>query len=266
MHRVSYCKTLRSRNAETLNIKQSHASPSLSHIHNPPLSLISDWSSFHSTVWSLAGHLRMFWAHWPFNVVHEWWKNRKCGCSPAVICAVNSQQLCGIFQQKHWSPVLYLPQTPEIWSSLFQGSVFYPLTIHLQTPHQPLSHKFPLKLLFRLIIFSPAAPNISHSALLPPYFPQSALQESNKMPFDASTWDSWSFCVSSACFFSSGPWKPWTCPTTSLPRSQWTCRVLSRNWTSRTTASGTSTPSPSVTCGPAYSHFVYPTMPWATRV
>lgn len=70
----------------------------------------------------------------------------------------------------------------------------------------------------------------------------------------------------SAVCFLSGPWKPWTCPTTNLPLSPWNCLAISVNWPSNTTTSITSPLSHSVTCGLAYNPSSYPTTPWAMTV
>lgn len=101
-------------------------------------SLSAHWCPFYFSVWSLAGHLRVFWASWLFSVVYECPKNRKLGSPPAVSCAVNSQQLCGIFKQKHWSPVLHLhprllksiPPSMANNSLSCKPNIFIPLICH----------------------------------------------------------------------------------------------------------------------------------------
>lgn len=84
----------------------------------------------------------VLWAHWLFTVVWERPKNRKWGTSLAVSCAVNSQQLCGILQKKHCTPVLHhLLRPPETLSSFVtipfsppaNQTFLYPLSSH--NPH-----------------------------------------------------------------------------------------------------------------------------------
>lgn len=96
------------------------------HIHNPLFNL----SGLHFT--SLCGH-------WLFSVVYEWRKDRKWGSSPAVSCAVNSQQLCGIFQLKHWTPVLHLRLIfiPLICNSVTNSPSLCHARLHC-TPQAPL--------------------------------------------------------------------------------------------------------------------------------
>lgn len=187
----SYCKSPL-RGTEVLRHSQTDASPSVSNIHNPSLSHSPHWSPFDFTVWSLAGHLGVFWAHWLFSVVHEWRKNRKWGSSPAVSCAVNSQQLCWIIQQKHWTPVPHLhlrplkscPPSMAVHSLLRKKQTFsYPLfTTRPQVSPQTatLCYTVPPRPHYFLSCCSPWFPHslASHSALLTLCLPNSAMQES----------------------------------------------------------------------------------------
>lgn len=137
------------------------ASPTSITLH----SLSPCWYPFHFTVWSLAGHHRVFWTHWLFSVVYEWRKNRKWGSSPAVSCSVNSQQLCGIFQQKHWTPVLHLHLRPLKSGppSMATRSLFCKLIRHSATNCHDLLHCAPQAPLFSplLLPMNPPQPSLS---------------------------------------------------------------------------------------------------------
>lgn len=152
------------------------------------LSLFPHWSPFHFTLWSLAGHIRLFWAHWQFTVVYERPKNRKWGSS---LCCKLTTAVWDLPAKTLNPCTTSSPQTP--WNLPPQTTpppplrpfIFFP-TNQTFSPSYPL-HKSPLKLPcpytvpmrvnYFLPCCSPWLPcSLSHSALSTPCLPNSAMQ------------------------------------------------------------------------------------------
>lgn len=106
-----------------------------------------------------------------------WSVNRKWGSSLAVCCAVNSQQLCAIFQEKPRTPLLHLVLSPLKSPALPPSHSFSVLqTNHFHTSNPLLSQKSPSECHaltlspWGPIIFSPAAIHDGPAAFPTLYF------------------------------------------------------------------------------------------------
>lgn len=118
------------------------------------------WPRCHFSLWSLAGHVGVVWAHWQFTVVCEQ-EMRFLSCR--VLCCKLTTAVCDLPGKTPNPSTASSPQPPEISCSSTQPFIFCPANqpfSYLLSPRNPPQNAMPLHCPREAPLFSPLLPSM----------------------------------------------------------------------------------------------------------